>query len=164
MLEVLALWPGSRACAVVMAAVLLALDFAWLLAPVFAQPAPEFEIVSVVTRSEDGTVKSTFHRGEFVFVEVKIRRKDGYYYYYYAEQSFLVLVSARMGSPPVQYGIGGFRGSLGQGEEITAAPGFQIPSYAPTGTMTIKVMVWTNWAAYGGYPVATPVTVTITVV
>lgn len=148
-----------------MAAVLLALDVVWLLTPVFAQPAPEFEIVSVTIRDESGNIRSTFHRGEFVFVEVKIKRKDGYYYYYYyAEQSFLVLVSARMGSPPVQYGIGGFRGSLAPGDEITAAPGFQIPSYAPKGTMTIKVMVWTNWAAYGGYPVAIAVEVTITVV
>ena len=135
-----------------------------LLVPASAQAAPEFEIVRVITRDEAGNPTTTFHRGDFVFVEVTIKRKDGAYYYYYEEQEFLVLVSGRMGSPPVQYGLGGFRGSLGVGEEITAEPAFQIPEYAPKGTMTIKVMVWTNWAAYGGYPVATPVTVTITVV
>ena len=154
---------NSRYIALFMFIVIIVAFEVQLLVPASAQAAPEFEIVSVVTRDESGNPTSTFHRGDFVFVEVKIKRKDGAYYYY-TEQEFLVLVSARMGSPPVQYGLGGFRGSLKVGEEITAEPAFQIPEYAPKGTMTIKVMVWTNWAAYGGYPVATPVTVTITVV
>ena len=125
----------------------------------------EFEIVSVVTRNESGYPQREFKRGQFVFVEVTVRRKGGgyYYYYYYSSKSFLTLVRATMGSPPTLYGLGGFRGSLKSGEEITAEIAFRIPRNAPTGTMNITVFVWSNWAYLGGVPLTSPAEVTITV-
>ena len=134
-----------------------------LLVPITAADSVQFEIVNVVTRKEDGTPSTTFRKGEFVFVEVTVRRTDGEYYYYYVEKSFLIIVRATTGSPPVMWGLGAFKGSLAVGEEMTAAPAFQIPEDAPTGTMQITVYVWSDWAVYGGYPLATPYVTYITV-
>jgi len=150
-------------CATLIFAFLFQTLIVLLLIPtVEAQNLPWFEIVNVVTRKDDGTPSSTFKRGEFVFVEVTVKRTDGAYYYY-TEESFLLIVRASMGSPPTLWGLGAFRGSLAVNDEMTAAPAFQIPTNAPTGTMEITVYVWSDWAAYGGVPLATPYTVTITV-
>lgn len=154
----------SRLYPALVAVVMVALLVAPLTIRAASTPSNSFEIVSVTTRAEDGTPKTEFRRGEFVFVEVTVRRSGGgYYYYYYTGSSFLAIARATMGSPPTLYGLGGFRGSLGAGEEITAEIAFRIPRNAPTGTMKITVFVWSNWAYLGGVPVASPVEVTITV-
>jgi len=126
---------------------------------VAAQQA-QFEIAGIRTLKEDGTPSTTFRRGEFVLVEVVIRRTDTYYYEI-PEARFLVLVRAT--HEDVMWGLGAFMASLAAGQSITAIPAFRVPEDAPTGTWRIKVFVWSNWAKYGGVPLATPVETEITV-
>jgi hypothetical protein len=128
-----------------------------------------FEVTSVVLRDVNGNEKSSFARGEFIIVEIKVTNiVIPYYYYYYnyyyeyGAESFLVL--ARITTMDnVMWGIGAFSSSLLPGESIKAAPGIAIPVNAPAGTYKVTVFVWSNWASLGGYPVAESREVTFTV-
>ena len=120
------------------------------------------QVTSVVLRDESGNVITSISRGKFVFAEVTITNTQTYYYTY-ASQPFLLVARLSYGSPPTLEGLGAFKGSLAGGQSMTAAPGFQVPKDGPTGTYTVTILVFSDWPSAGGYPIATPVTATITV-
>jgi len=162
--------------AVVLPLVLLAFVEPAFTGPVGLQASPEeypIVIAKVTLRKEDGTPSTVFSRGELVFVEVAIERREGvyayyypyyyyyhYYYYYYALPEVQpILVLARVTHEDVMWGWGGFGYNITAGGKVTAMPGILIPEDAPTGTYEVTVFVWSNWAQFGGYPLAESYTV-----
>lgn len=119
-----------------------------------------FQIVTVRLLDDTGIPRTSFARGQFVMVEATILNimptSPAP-----TEESFLML--AKMEKDFTMWGLGFFRASLLSGSSITAGPGIMIPTNAPTGTHTMTVYVWSDWASLGGYPVADYVVVTFTV-
>jgi len=119
----------------------------------------KYQVTILALRKEDGTAATQFRRGEFVFVEVKL--KNIMTYTSVPEPYLLV---ARATHELTLYGLGAFSGSMVAGQELNAMPAFMIPSNAPLGSYEVKVMVFNTWPMLGGYPIAASVTTTFTVI
>lgn len=118
----------------------------------------EYQIDSVTPSDESGAPKSTFARGELVVAKTTVTNIMSYTY---AAEPFLMIAKIERGG--TMWGYGSFGFSLLSGQSVSANPGILIPSNAPTGTYTLTVYVWSNWATAGGYPIAAQYQVTITV-
>jgi len=127
------------------------------LAQIWAQ-ADKYRIDSVTLRDWRGNPKSSFSRGEIVMVDAMITNIMSYTY---SAEPFLMLASLERAGTMWGYGASQF--SLLSGQSVHCIPGILIPSGAPTGSYTITVFVWNNWASAGGYPIAAQVQVSLTV-
>ena len=140
-------------------------------------------ITKVVLRDEAGKIETQFRRGDFVFVDITVKgvavyAAYPYYYYYYIPPQYYyyyygyyyvagvqrILVLARATHGYTMWGLGAFAYNITQGETIQAMPAFKIPENAPTGKYKVTVYVWSNWAKFGGVPLAEPVSVEFEVV
>jgi len=127
------------------------------LAQIRAQ-ADKYRIDNVTLRDETGAPKSSFARGSFILIEVTITNIMSYTY---AAEPFIVIMRMTIGS--TMWGIGFFPGSALSGESKSGGSGILIPNNAPTGTYSMTVFVWSDWAFAGGYPIASSSSVTFTV-
>ena len=118
-----------------------------------------YQVQIIALRKDDGTVATQFTRGQFVFVEVKLKNIMSYAY---AAEPYLLI--ARATYSLTMYGLGAFSGSLTTGQEFNAMPAFVIPNNAPFGSYEVKVMVFSTWPSAGGIPIAASVTTTFTVI
>jgi len=131
-------------------------------------------IESAWTTDLQGNSKTSFVRGEFVVVHVKLKYPSPpayYYYYYYYQQppgspiSYLLVIEA-FTPDNVVLALGFTTGTLSPGGSVETGYGFKIPDDAPTGTYRIKIFVWNGWPALMGgnwTPLAEPKELTITV-
>jgi len=134
-------------------------------------------ITKVVLRDVNGEIKYKFRRGDLVLVDITVKgvavyTAYPYYYYYYVPPQYYyyyygyyyvagvqrILVLARATHKGVMWGFGAFAYNITQGETVQAIPAFKIPENAPLGTYEVTVFVWSNWAKFGGYPLAEPYT------
>jgi len=118
----------------------------------------KYRIDNVTLRDRFGNPKSSFSRGEIVMVDATITNILSYTY---NAEPFLMLAS--MERAGTMWGYGASQFSLLSGQSTHCIPGILVPSNAPTGSYTVTVFVWSNWASAGGYPIAADVQVTLTV-
>jgi len=117
-----------------------------------------YHIDSVTLRDESGSPKSSFSRGELVVVDTMVTNIMSYTY---AAEPFLMI--AKIEKSSVMWGYGSLKSSLLSGQSLSAAPGILIPSGAPTGSYTVTVYVWSDWAINSGYPIAASFSLSLTV-
>lgn len=130
-----------------------------------AQQQYPITIVSVTTRDMQGNVKTEFVRGSMVVVDVTIKGESLIQYYYPQGLSYLLIVEIMKGNSV--YYIGFVKDIISAGQNKSTGIGFTIPADAPTGTWTVKVLVWNDWIAIAGAnwaALAEPKTTTFTVV
>ena len=116
------------------------------------------KITSAFTADHVGNPKTTFSRGEMVLVNVTIEMAyayyyyNTYYYYYTTPTKFLMLVQVMYENTPVFLGF--VVEEVSPGSMESSGIGFRLPDDAPTGTYTVKIMVWSTWLDRGGVPLA----------
>jgi len=138
---------------------------------VFAPMTQQYPLVieSAWTTDMQGNSKTSFARGEFVVVHVKLKYPSPPAYYYYQQPgapiSYLLIVEVLTPDQEV-LALGFTTGTLSPGDSVETGYGFKIPYDAPTGTYKIKVLVWNGWPAVMGgnwAALAEPEELTITV-
>jgi hypothetical protein len=144
-------------------ALLAVIAAVFIAAVALAQTMP-IQITTVTTKNLNGTITSTFRRGEIIIVETTLECPPGYYYYAPTGVSYLELITMWYGY--TMMGLTLTRDTIAPGGSKTFGGGIATRVGDPTGTYTFEIYVWNGFPSEMGAawaPLASPATTSVTV-